>query len=261
MGYLFCLMALLACTLGKICGMGGGVLIKPVLDAFGILSVETINFYSACTVTAMSGWSVGKSLKSGERQLDLRISTPLAFGAALGGFGGKSLFSRVAASFPDPNTAGGVQAAILFILTLLTLLYTLRKNAIRGWQVRNVLGCVLIGLALGALGAFLGIGGGPFNMAALYLFFSMPTKQAAENSLYVILISQIAGLLKTFLSASVPAFAPLLLLGMVFCGILGSELGSRLNSRLNEKTATRAFEGAMLLVMGISVYNFCQFLF
>ena len=257
----YCLIALLACTIGKVCGMGGGVLIKPVLDSFGILSVETINFYSACTVTAMSGWSVGKSLKSGERQLDLRISTPLALGAALGGFGGKGLFSRVAASFHDPNTAGGVQAAILFALTLLTLLYTLKKDQIKGLQVTNLFASALIGLILGALGAFLGIGGGPFNMAALYLFFSMPTKQAAENSLYVILISQISGLLKTILSASVPVFAPLLLLGMIFCGILGSELGSRLNRRLNEKTASRAFETAMLLVMGLSVYNFCQFLF
>lgn len=124
-----------------------------------------------------------------------------------------------------------------------------------------LLACTLIGFALGALGAFLGIGGGPFNMAAMYLFFSMPTKQAAENSLYIILISQVAGLLKTFLSASVPLFTPLLLLGMVFCGILGSELGSRLNTRLNEKAATKAFEASMLLVMGICVYNFCQFLF
>lgn len=62
-----------------------------------------------------------------------------------------------------------------------------------------------------------------------------------------------------FLSASVPGFVPLLLLGMVFCGILGSELDSRLNRRMNERTATRAFEGAMLLVMGFSVYNDYKF--
>lgn len=261
MTILFCLVALLSCTLGKICGMGGGVLIKPMLDAFGVLSVETINFYSACTVTAMSGWSVAKSLRGGERQLELRISTPLALGAALGGFVGKGLFSRVAALFANPNAAGGVQAAILFALTLLTLLYTAKKNAIRGWRVHNLFLCGLIGFVLGALGAFLGIGGGPFNMAVLYLFFSMPTKQAAENSLYVILISQIAGLVKTFLSASVPGFVPQLLLGMVFCGILGSELGGRLNRRLTEESATRAFEAAMLLVMGISVYNIGKYLF
>ena len=260
MELLFCLVALLACTIGKICGMGGGVIIKPVLDAFGILSVAAINFYSACTVTAMSGYSVLKSLKSGERRLDLRVSTPLALGAAAGGFVGKDLFSRVSALFADADAAGGVQAAILFALTLLTLLYTLRKDCINGLRVRNLLACGAIGLALGALGSFLGIGGGPFNMAALYLFFSMPTRQAAENSLYIILISQITGLLKTLLSAAVPAFAPLLLLGMILCGILGSELGGRWSRRLNERSATRFFEAAMGLVMAVSVYNFCKFL-
>lgn len=258
MELLFCLVGLLACVVGKICGMGGGVIIKPVLDAFGILSVEAINFYSACTVTAMSGYSVVKSLKSSERQLDLRISTPLAVGAAIGGFAGKALFSRVAVLFADPNTAGGVQAALLF---LLTLLYTVKKNAVKGWRIKNSLGCVLIGLMLGSLGAFLGIGGGPFNMAALYLCFSMSTKQAAENSLYIILLSQITGLFKTVLPASVPTFVPLLLLGMILCGILGSEGGRRLNTRLNEKTATHLLEIAMLFVMSISVYNFCKYLF
>ena len=261
MELLFLLVALFACTIGKICGMGGGVIIKPVLDAFGLLSVATINFYSACTVTAMSGWSVGKALRSGKRQLDLRVSTPLAVGAALGGFGGKSLYARAAALFADPNAAGGIQAAILFVLTFLTFFYTLRKSRLRCWHITNMFVCALIGFALGFLGSFLGIGGGPFNMAALYLFFSMPTKQAAENSLYVILISQIAGLLKTFFSAAVPVFQPLLLIGMVICGLLGSELGNMLNKRLSDKAATRSFEAAMLLVMAISIYNIYQFLF
>ncbi len=117
----------------------------------------------------------------------------------------------------------------------------------------------MIGFVLGALGSFLGIGGGPFNMAALYLFFSMPTKQAAENSLYVILISQIAALLKTALSASIPAVVPFVLVGMILCGIAGSELGSRLNKRLNERGATIAFEAVMLLVMAVCVYNFFKY--
>lgn len=112
MTILFCLVALLSCTIGKICGMGGGVLIKLVLDAFGILRVETINFYSACTVTAMSGWSVGKSLKGGERQLDLplyfylrrRLSPHAPRG--LRGDGGKELrISSVSAKHSERDAA------------------------------------------------------------------------------------------------------------------------------------------------------------
>ncbi len=45
---------------GAICGIGGGVIIKPTLDAFGVLSVSTISFLSGCTVLAMTCYSVIK---------------------------------------------------------------------------------------------------------------------------------------------------------------------------------------------------------
>ena len=44
----------LASIVGAICGIGGGVIIKPVLDAFGVLDVSAISFLSGCTVLAMS---------------------------------------------------------------------------------------------------------------------------------------------------------------------------------------------------------------
>ena len=43
-----------ACTVGAICGIGGGIIIKPVLDATGVADVATINFLSGCTVLAMT---------------------------------------------------------------------------------------------------------------------------------------------------------------------------------------------------------------
>jgi len=92
-------------------------------------------------------------------------------------------------------------------------------------------------------------------MAVLFFFFSMPTKTAALNSLYVILISQLTGLLQTVFSGAVPQVEFGILLGMVGCGILGSELGSVLNKRLHESAVTRLLTMAMVLVMGISVYN------
>lgn len=259
--YLICvLIAFAACVLGKICGMGGGVIIKPVLDALGVASVASINFLSGCTVIGMSLWSVGKSFVKHDSQIDLKISTPLAIGAAIGGILGKSIYAAVAGLFPSPETAGGVQAALLLVATFGTLLYTIRKDKIRMLHVSNPLACAVIGFGLGMLGSFLGIGGGPFNMAVLYFFFAMPTKTAAQNSLYVILISQTTGLLKTILSGSLPEVIPLLLIGMVVFGVLGSEIGGRLNRRLSEEGTTRLFEGAMVLVMVICVYNILKFL-
>ena len=61
-------------------------------------------------------------------------------------------------------------------------------------QVKNSLVCVAVGLTLGIMSSFLGIGGGPINLVVLYFFFSMETKVAAQNSLYIILIFQITGI-------------------------------------------------------------------
>ena len=127
--YLICyLVTFGACILGTICGMGGGIIIKPVLDATGVMSVATVTFLSGCTVIAMSCWSIGKNAVKGESELDLGTTPFLAVGAVLGGFAGKKLFNLVATGFADANMAGGVQACLLCLATLITLLYTIRRT-------------------------------------------------------------------------------------------------------------------------------------
>ena len=56
--WICCLVTFFACILGTICGMGGGIVIKPVLDATGVMSVAAITFLSGCTVVART-WSNG----------------------------------------------------------------------------------------------------------------------------------------------------------------------------------------------------------
>lgn len=97
-------------------------------------------------------------------------------------------------------------------------------------------------------------------MAVFYFFFSMETKKAALNSLYVIMVSQLAGLLNQVITGSIPQISVPLLSAMILCGIAGSEIGNIANGRLDETQATRLFEAAMLLVMGICIYNVCRFL-
>ena len=65
-----CLVTFVACILGTICGMGGGIIIKPALDATGVMSVATVTFLSGCTVIAMTCWSVGKTLLKKESVIE-----------------------------------------------------------------------------------------------------------------------------------------------------------------------------------------------
>ena len=255
-----CTVAFAACLLGTICGMGGGIIIKPVLDALGVMPVPAITFLSGCTVISMSCWSVSKTLLRREAAIDLSTTAVLAAGAAAGGLIGKQLYSGVAACFPDPNTAGGVQAGLLLAATAATLLYTVNKDKLASRQISSPAVCLIIGLLLGMLGSFLGIGGGPFNVAVLYYFFSMPAKKAAQNSLFIVLFSQLTSTLKTVLFDTIPVFSIPILLSMVLLSIAGSEAGRSINKKIDNRQATLWLEGAMVLVMGISIYNMVKFL-
>ena len=254
MDILFFVVAFLSSIVGAICGIGGGVVIKPVLDMLQMGAPATINFLSGCTVLSMSLYSVSKALRSGDSKVEMSTGTPLALGAALGGVVGKEMFSAVKAFFDGSPMVGGVQAIALGIITLGTLLYTLNKSHIKTRTTYNKLICVVIGLLLGIMSSFLGIGGGPINLVVLGYFFSMDTKTAAANSLYIILFSQLASLIATLISG-VPEFRIPALILMVAGGIGGGIVGRKLNKKMDNRAVDKLFIGLMILIVGICVYN------
>lgn len=251
----FFLVSLLASTIGAICGIGGGVIIKPVLDLLHLETVAAISFLSGCTVLSMSCYSVGRAMLAGERRVSLTTGTPLAIGAAAGGLLGSQLFAAVKAMFANPNRVGAVQAACLAVVTAGTLLYTVNKARISTHRVNNPLACAAIGLALGCMSSFLGIGGGPINLVVLYFFFSMETKTAAANSLYIIFFSQLANLLANLATGAAPPFRPMVLALMVAGGIGGGIIGRSLNKRMDDRAVERLFIALMAVIIGISVMN------
>lgn len=252
---LFFVVSFLASIAGAICGIGGGVIIKPVLDLFGLASVSTISFLSGCTVLAMSCYSVGKNILAHENRVDFAIGTPLAIGAAVGGIVGKQLFSAVKAMFENADTVGSIQAVCLALMTLGTFLYTIKKAGIKTHHIKNKLVCLFVGLVLGILSSFLGIGGGPINLVVLFFLFSMDTKTAAQNSLYVILFSQITSLVTTLVTNSVPEFQVLALIFMVAGGIGGGMAGRVFYRKMDNKAVDKLFLCLMGIIILISCYN------
>ena len=208
----------------------------------------------------MSCYSVGKSLLAGEKSVSLDVGTPLAVGAAAGGLLGNQLFALARELSDTPERVGAVQSACLAVVTLGTLLYTLNKSRISTHQVRNKGACAAIGLALGCMSSFLGIGGGPINLVVLYFFFSMDTKTAAANSLYIILFSQLCSLLTTLVTASVPTFRWPVLGLMIAGGLEGGILGRRLNRRMDSRAVERLFILLMAVIICISLFNMRRYL-
>ena len=258
--FLFFLVSLSASVVGAICGIGGGVIVKPVLDSFGWTSVSAISFFSNCMVLSMSCYSVFRSMSDRSTPSQFGGSTPLAIGAAAGGVLGKQLFSRIQAMFDNANTVGAVQAGSLLVITVGTMLYMIFKDRIRTRNVQSGWARVLIGLALGVFSSFLGIGGGPINLVVLDYFFSMKTKVAAANSLYVILFSQAAAVLVTLVTRTVPAFDWITLIFMVAGGIFGGMIGRKVNKKISGAAVSRLLIGLMGVIICICAFNVYKYL-
>lgn len=258
---LYFIVSLLASIIGAICGIGGGVIIKPVLDMVSSDGAAVINFYSGCTVLSMSLYSVSRELFSEKTEINYRQMVPLALGSAVGGIFGNTLFKSVMAMFEEPRIISGIQAICLALVVFLSMLYIINKEKIRNLKIKNAAVSAVIGFALGTMSSFLGIGGGPINLVMLYFFFSMTTKEAAFNSIFIILFGQLTNLGKTVLTHSVPQFEWFTLILMVIGGLFGGFLGRTINKKINEKTVERLFLGAMVLILLVCGLNIRKYLF
>ncbi len=77
MEFLYFFVALFSTTIGAISGLGGGTIIKPVLDAVSGLTVANINFMSSCAVLSMTFLSIYRG-RNDHLDMNYPISTALA---------------------------------------------------------------------------------------------------------------------------------------------------------------------------------------
>ena len=252
------IICLAASSVGAVVGAGGGVIIKPVLDMLGILPVSTVSFCSGCTVLGMSVCSLIRNRNDGVK-LQLKTSTALAIGAVTGGLVGKWLFELVKTGYGNERVLGAVQAIFLTLITIGVFLYVCNKDKLPSKNVKSVVAAVIIGIFLGIISSFLGIGGGTSNVAVLFFFFSMEAKQAAKNSLYIIIFSQISSIISAFVTGSVPDFQWIDLICMVVGGIGGALIGAAISKRIDNKGVEKVLKILLIIIILIDFYNILKF--
>ncbi|NAO99712.1 TSUP family transporter, partial [Halomonas sp. MG34] len=257
---LYFIIGLLASTLGAIASLGGGVIIKPVLDFFGDFDLPTIGVLSAATVLAMATMSLIK-LKDKEVQINKAVSSILAGGSILGGVVGKSIFNVIAVSMNIPTITAIIQSSVLAVLLTLVFIYFLKKDKVKSFAFKNKAGIFAIGLALGFLSAFLGIGGGPLNVTVLILLFAMNTKSAAVNSIFIIFFSQLSALLLIAFTTGYAEYDLSMLLYMIPGGILGGIIGSNFSVKLTDNQIDKIFSVTILVIIFINLSNIVEVAF
>lgn len=248
------LICFVATLVGAITGIGGGIIIKPLLDAVSGLPVATIQFLSGCTVLSMAAVSLARSRKHlrGGGMIQRRHILLLSLGAAAGGVAGKELFEVLRAAAENQGLVVILQNSVMVALVLGVFCYTLLKSRIKTLCITNAATDIAIGLVLGVLGAFLGIGGGPINLVVLHYFYAMDTKEASFSSIFIILFSQLASLLMVLVKSTVPPFESPMLLLMVLGGAAGGFLGRLLSDKLSHRHVEVLFQ---VLLAAIAVVN------
>lgn len=257
-GLLYGVLAVAVTTAGALTGMGGGVILKPLLDLFGHFDVASINALSSLTVLSMAITSVVRSVCK-KAPIQIRIAIPLAIGGTLGGVWGNHLLKLLIAGSGADARVFVIQNIALAVIIIGVYVMMRNKSRLTTLHITGMLPSALVGLFLGVVSSFLGIGGGPINVAVILFVFSLDTKKAALYSLVIILFSQTARLGSMLLVEDLKALNLSALPYMVVGAAVGGLLGSRLQSRLPDEAIDNLFNAVQIVVFLICVLNVIQY--
>ena len=196
----------------------------------------------------MAAVSLARYVKRGEK-LHARMIW-LSLGAVAGGFAGKYLFDLMRLNMPEGH-AKIIQYALLASLLAVALF----KNRLRSNRVENAAALTLTGLLMGTLSAFLGIGGGPINLLAIYLVLNLDAKQSTIYSVVVILFSQAASV---GASAATGGFGQLdmsPLYAMIPAAVAGGLLGPILHKKWRLALFERYYSFLLAGLIALNLYN------
>jgi uncharacterized membrane protein YfcA len=235
-------------------GMGGGVIIKPVLDMLNDFPVETIGILSSVTVFSMAIVSIGKQIHS-KVKINYAVSIPLAIGSVAGGFIGQVILDKIINCFQLNQTIIVIQNILLALLIMCVYIYMKLKHRIKSLSLRGIIPALIVGIFLGVCSSFLGIGGGPINVSLIIFVFSFDTKSATVSSIITILFAQIAKLSTVILTTGFGGFDLTMLPVMIIGAVGGGYIGSVLNKRFSENTVEKFFNAVQLLVLMIACRN------
>ncbi|EGT3616248.1 sulfite exporter TauE/SafE family protein [Clostridium perfringens] len=254
MALIYFFVALLSTIAGSMAGLGGGVIIKPVLDFLGDYNIATISVLSSFTVFSMALVSIIKQL-SYKSKIDIKNTGALAIGSVLGGLLGQQILTLILNTI-ESRIVSLVQSGILALLLIFVYVYMNNKDKVKSYKIDNFILSIVIGIFLGLIASFLGIGGGPINVAFLTIFFSMEAKNAARDSVIIILFSQASKLLSIAAGTGFSGYNLSMLGYMVFGGVLGGFIGAKFNRMFSNEIILKVFNTVVIMIIGLNIYNF-----
>ncbi|NJD26831.1 MAG: sulfite exporter TauE/SafE family protein [Chloroflexi bacterium] len=226
---------------GSLLGLGGGLLIVPLLTiGFGLPIRDAVGVSLVCVIVTSSA-SAGVFLE--RRQANLRLGMILelftAFGAVVGG---------VVAFLLDERILAGL-FAILILYVAVSMGRGIRPRATSrppedgSYEVKHLGPATIGAVGAGVTSALLGIGGGRVKVPLMHLLMGVPLRVATATSNLMIGITASASAVVYLLRGGIDANAA----GPTAIGVfLGARLGSRLGHRVDVRVLRVLFVAVLL---------------
>lgn len=217
-------------TLGSIVGLGGGILIIPVLAVYMGIPIHQAIGVSLMAVIATSTATSSVNVERGVT--DIRLGMTLELATTLG---------AIAAAI----IAGYVHRRTLAILFTAFLLYTGLSLIRRAWQgrfqraqatipsyrVHNYPAGLAAAFFAGGMSGLLGIGGGSVKVPVMYLFMGVPLRVATATSNFMIGVTASASAFIYWGRGDVVlALAAPIIVGVFAGSLVGARVAPRLRS-------------------------------
>lgn len=242
--------------LGALTGIGGGVLLTPLLALhFGIPIRQAIGTSLVAVITTSAASS---SVHLQRHTTDIRLGMTLELATSLGAAVMAYLVGYFNRSFLE-----GLFAAFL-LYSAITLLWGRKPKTELGDESSPALwgnGDVVIphyepkryplglgaSLVAGALSGLLGIGGGPIKVPVMVIFMDVPLIVATATSNFMIGVTAAASAIVYYRRGDILVEVAAPLAVGVF---LGSLLGARLSPRIHKKVVVYLLVGVMFYLAG-----------
>ena len=250
---LLVILGFFAGLLGALTGIGGGVLLTPILALhFGIPIRQAIGTSLVAVITTSAASS---SVHLQRHTTDIRLGMTLELATALG-----AAITAYLVGYFNRNALEGLFAGFL-LYSAITILA--KGGKVKPLQDESILAAeeteipryepkryplgLAASLVAGALSGLLGIGGGPIKVPVMYIFMNVPLMVATATSNFMIGVTAAASAIVYYRRGDILIeYAAPLAVGV----FLGSLLGARLVPRIHTKVVIYLLAGVMLYLAG-----------
>ena len=249
---LLLILGFFAGVLGALTGIGGGVLLTPILALYFDIPIRQAVGTSLVAVitTSAASSSVHLQRHTTDIRLGMTLELATAFGAAV---------TAYLVGYFNRNVLEGIFAAFLLYssITILTKRGKVQMQdessaavdpgVIPPYEPRRYPLGLAASLVAGALSGLLGIGGGPIKVPVMYIFMNVPLMVATATSNFMIGVTAAASAIVYYRRGDILVqYAAPLAVGV----FLGSLLGARQAPRVHTKVVVYLLVGVMFYLAG-----------